>query len=125
MLDEEAKLKIDSLTFEELSKNLALQYYGAMDSEKARYAQYIVDVKRRQESNLKIVNVVNSINDTGIKIATFIDKLIINMDKQVDKINQSNEKMAKAQERYLCLQVVMAGVLAVATIGLIYATWVK
>jgi len=100
MLDEEAKKRIDSLTIEVLGNNLALSYYGAMDSDKSRYAQHVLDMKNREENDHRILALIGSIGNLA----------------------NSNEKTAKSQERYLLLQVIMAGVLALATIGLIYAT---
>jgi len=125
MLDEEKKIKIDSLTIKELGEKLALHYYGAMDSDKSRYAQYVLEMKKREENDHRILALIGSIGVSGEKLASLISKLTDSLDKQVDKVMVSNEKLAKSQGILLLMQVIMAGVLALATIGLIYVTWVK
>ncbi|MFA4844473.1 MAG: hypothetical protein WC632_05940 [Candidatus Margulisiibacteriota bacterium] len=103
MLNEESKIKIDSLTIKELGENLAFSYYGAMDSEKSRYAQHVLEMKKREENDDRILALIGSIGNLA----------------------NSNEKTAKSQGQLTFWQVVLAGALTLATFGLIYVTWIK
>jgi hypothetical protein len=123
MIDEESKAKINALSIDELKENLARKIYGADDSEKARYASYVIEVKERVQAEIKFTNLVLSVQDSGIKIAKFIDKLIDNLKGQTDKIIKSNESMAISQGKLLFWQIMTSIGLVVATCGLIYATW--
>jgi len=125
MLDEAAKINIDSLTIEALGENIALSYYGAMDSNKSRYAQHVLEMKKRKENDDRSLALIGAIGVSGEKLALLINKLTDMLDEQVDKMMSSNEKLANSQGFLLLMQVVMAGVLAFATIGLIVVTWIK
>ena len=57
---------------------------------------------------------IDVIGHSSGKIAGWLDKLI-----------QSNEKMAIGQAKMLFWQIVMAGALVFVTVGLIIVTWLK
>ena len=123
MIDEESKAKINALSIDELRENLAHKIYGADDSEKARYASYVLETKERVQAEINFTNLILSVQDSGIKIAKFIDKLIDNLKDQTGKIIKSNEGMAVSQGKLLFWQIMTSIGLVVATCGLIYVTW--
>jgi len=73
-----------------------------------------IEYEARKEKEWQVRNMIDVIGHSSMKIAGWLDKLI-----------QSNEKVAKGQSRMLFWQIVMAGALVFVTIGLIVATWLK
>lgn len=122
-MEDESRTKIDSLSIDELKKNIyADKIYGSVDSEKSRYAQYILQLKEKRELDDKYKALLFAFEGAATKIAKFIDKLIASLTNETDKIIASNEKLSKSQEKWLLGQIITSICLVVATVGLIIAT---
>jgi hypothetical protein len=96
MLDEKEKQKIDLLEIKELGEKLALYYYGAMDTDKSRYAQHVFEMKKREENYHTTLALIGAIGN-----------------------------LSRSQKIYLLLQSFASVALVVATFVLAWITWLK
>ena len=125
MLNEEEKIKIDQFSIKELGEKIALHHYGAMDSDKSRYAQYIFETKNQEEINSINKALVGVIDIAGEGLAASMNRLTESLDKQVEKISILNKELSRSQEKYSRLQGLAAIALVIATIVLASITWIK